>query len=66
MVAMFEVAFLIVVVAIGVWWFRRTNWYRAYRRSPGIWAGREMRDRAGQNLFARHGWAHPKHPGSEE
>jgi hypothetical protein len=29
MVAMFEIAFLIVVVVLGVWWFRRTNLYRA-------------------------------------
>ncbi len=28
MVAMFEIVFLIVFVALGVWWFRRTNLYR--------------------------------------
>jgi hypothetical protein len=35
MVAMFEIAFLIVVVVLRAWWFRRTNLYRAHRRSPG-------------------------------
>ena len=29
MVATFEVVFLIVVVVLGLWWFRRTNLYRA-------------------------------------
>jgi hypothetical protein len=35
MVAVFEIMFLIGCVALGVWWFRRTNLYRAHRRSPG-------------------------------
>lgn len=34
MVAIFEVAFLVVVVVLGLRWFRRTNLYRAHRRSP--------------------------------
>ena len=33
MVAMLEVAFLIVCAVLGVWWFRRTNIYRVRRRS---------------------------------
>ena len=33
MVAVIEIVFLIVCVMVGVWWFRRTNTYRAYRRS---------------------------------
>jgi hypothetical protein len=33
MVAMFEVAFLIVLTVLVVWWFRRTNTYRARRES---------------------------------
>jgi hypothetical protein len=33
MVAMFEIASLIVLVVLGLWWFSRTNIYRAYRRS---------------------------------
>lgn len=33
MVAMFEVAFLILFVALGVWWLRRTKLYRSQRRS---------------------------------
>jgi hypothetical protein len=35
MVAMFEVGFLIICLVLGLWWFRRTNLYRAHRRSPG-------------------------------
>ena len=33
MVAMFEIAFLIVCTVLGLRWFRRTNIYRAHRRS---------------------------------
>ena len=36
MVAMLEIAFLILCVTAGVRWFRRTNLYRAHRRSPGV------------------------------
>ena len=32
MVAMLEVAFLILCVALGLWWFSRTNLYHAHRR----------------------------------
>jgi len=35
MVAVLEIAFLVVCATLGFWWFRRTNVYRAYRRSPG-------------------------------
>ena len=38
MVPMFEVAFLVVCAAFGLWWFRRTNISKAHRRygfSPG-------------------------------
>jgi ribose/xylose/arabinose/galactoside ABC-type transport system permease subunit len=34
-VAMLEIVFLIVCVVLGTWWFRRTNLFRAYRRSGG-------------------------------
>jgi len=33
MVAMFEVALLILCAALVLWWFTRTNAYRARRRS---------------------------------
>ena len=32
MVAMLEIAFLIICGALGSWWFSRTNLYRAHRR----------------------------------
>ena len=32
MVAMLEVVFLIICVALCMWWFSRTNLYRAHRR----------------------------------
>jgi hypothetical protein len=43
MVAMFEIAFLIVCVVLSVWWFRRTNLYRARRRAPRQSPGMEVR-----------------------
>jgi hypothetical protein len=33
MVAMFEIAFLIIFAVFAVWWFRRTNLYRNRTRS---------------------------------
>ena len=33
MVPMLEIAFLVACTALGLWWFRRTNLYRAHRRS---------------------------------
>jgi hypothetical protein len=30
---MLEIAFLVVCVVLGLWWFSRTNIYRAHRRS---------------------------------
>ena len=52
MVAMFEIAFLIVFVVIGVWWFRRTNLYRA--RRSGLDAGQsghhKLTGRGDQNM----------------
>ncbi len=33
MVAILEIVFLIVCVVLGLWWFTRTNIYRARRRS---------------------------------
>lgn len=33
MVAVLEIVFLVVCVVLCVWWFRRTNMYRARRRS---------------------------------
>ena len=41
MVAGFEIAFLIVLVVLGLWWLSRTNIYRGLRRSgvdPGQYA----------------------------
>jgi len=35
MVAMLEIVFLIACSVLGLWWFTRTNVYRAHRRSPG-------------------------------
>jgi len=35
MVPILEMAFLVVCVVLGLWWFRRTNLFRAYRRSGG-------------------------------
>jgi hypothetical protein len=65
MVAMFEIAFLIVCVALFLWWFTRTSLFRAQRRSGAAgW---------GSNLNYRHfGFVPnqkpipPEHPGSEE
>lgn len=53
MVAMFEVAFLILSTALGVWWFRRTNLYRAHRTlgvDPGQFGTRRLTSRADQNM----------------
>jgi hypothetical protein len=33
MVAMFEIAFVIVCVVLGLWWFSRTSTFRAHLRS---------------------------------
>ena len=33
MVAVVEIAFLVVLVALGVWWFRRTSAYRSRHES---------------------------------
>lgn len=33
MVAFFEVVFLVVCAVVALWWFRRTNLYRAHQRS---------------------------------
>jgi hypothetical protein len=33
MVQILEIAFLVVSVVLGLWWFSRTNIYRAHRRS---------------------------------
>jgi hypothetical protein len=38
MVAMLEIAFLIVCLVLGSWWFTHTNMFRAHRRS-GIHPG---------------------------
>jgi hypothetical protein len=38
-VAMFEIAFLIVCVVLGLWWFSRTSTFRTHRRS-GVDPGR--------------------------
>jgi hypothetical protein len=34
MVAMFEIAFLIVCAVVGIWWIRRTKLYRARNGDP--------------------------------
>lgn len=49
MVAVFEVAFLIVCVLLVAWWFRRTSLYRAHRRSPGQLGDHSLTGRADQN-----------------
>jgi hypothetical protein len=33
MVTIFEVALLVVCGSVGLWWFSRTNLYRAHKRS---------------------------------
>jgi hypothetical protein len=33
MVAMLEIAFLIICVGLALWWYSRTNFHRARRRS---------------------------------
>jgi hypothetical protein len=45
MVPMFEIAFVIVCVVLGLWWFRRTSLYRAHRRS-GIDPGQSGTNRS--------------------
>ena len=49
MVAVFEVVFLIVFVVLGLWWFRRTNLYRARdsRFGPSQGVPKSDRDPAG-------------------
>jgi hypothetical protein len=49
MVAMFEVVFLILCVALGVWWFLRTSLYKAHRRSPGQIGDHSLTGRGDQN-----------------
>ncbi len=39
MVAMLEIAFVIVCLVLGLWWFSRTSTFRAHRRS-GVDPGR--------------------------
>jgi hypothetical protein len=53
MVPMLEIAFLVVCAALGLRWFRRTNLYRAHRRSgvdPGQRGTRSLTGRADQNM----------------
>jgi len=52
MVAMFEIVFLIVFVVLGVWWFRRTNLYRARssRFGPNQGVPKHDRDPAGPTM----------------
>jgi hypothetical protein len=53
MVAVFEIVFLIVCAGLGLWWFRRTNLYRAHRRSggdPSQFGDHKLTGRADQNM----------------
>ena len=53
MVAFFEVVFLVVCAVVAVWWFRRTNLYRARRRSgvdPGQSGTHRLTGRGDQNM----------------
>jgi hypothetical protein len=67
-VATIELVLLIAFVVLGVWWFRRTNLYRAHRRAraSGAWHWATNMDyRAGH--FARDSKpVPPEHPGSDE
>lgn len=47
MVAMFEIAFLIVCAGLGLWWFRRTSLYR-YRAHRGSSA--DPREKGGADI----------------
>jgi hypothetical protein len=53
MVAMLEIVFLIVFVVLGVWWFRRTNLYRA----------RTSRHEPRQGVNPNHRYDPPNHGG---
>ena len=68
MVAMVEIAFLFVSGLLFLWWFTRTNLYRANRRArrSGNWRWAPNMDyRAG--YFARDAKpVPPQHPGSDE
>jgi len=68
MVAVLEVVFFILFVALSAWWIRRTNLYRAHRRAraSGAWHWAPNMDyRAGH--FARDSKPiPPQHPGSDE
>lgn len=52
MVAVFEVVFLIVFVVLGLWWFRRTNLYRARTSGvdPGQSGNHKLTGRGDQNM----------------
>ena len=53
MEARFEIVSLIICGVLGSWWFRRTNLYRAHRRSagdPSQWGDRKLTGRADQNM----------------
>jgi hypothetical protein len=53
MVAMVEIAFLIVCVVLGLRWFLRTNLYRAHRRSPGGDPGQHGHGWGSQGMYTR-------------
>lgn len=63
MVAMIEIAFLIVCVVLGLRWWTRTNLYRAQRRSPAVWTGADMSYR---RHLPNQKPIPPAHPGDEE
>lgn len=69
MVAMLEIAFLIVCAALGLRWFRRTSLYKAHRRS-GAWPGQmsaQSSERADwMTGFDQHAAAHPERHRAEQ
>ena len=51
MVALLEIVFLILFMVLGVWWFRRTNLYRARRGvDPGQSGHHKLTGRGDQNM----------------
>lgn len=55
MVAMFEIALLIVLAVLAVWWFRRTNLYRNRRRSVIDQAQDARRSPGGESMNGVYG-----------
>jgi len=62
-VAVLEVASLVIFLALGVWWFRRTNLYRANRRSVVDRAKDSGQSPGGGNLNNLYGGGSPPDTG---